>query len=128
MRSKPLLSKSVILKTRKAAERPLPVRMADLDGCELTVHCDCCGRHLRLHPGIADFHPNTHLSRLLERLTCTARRNGRSCGGRPRRLILLRDERQWVLDASGDWQEDESAYWEESDFEMLAEPRHREAA
>jgi hypothetical protein len=128
MRSKPLLSKFALLKRRKAAQSLLPVRIADLDGCELTAHCDGCGRHLRLYPGIADHHPNTHLVRLLEQVTCSARRGGKACGGRPRRLFLLREERQWMLDASGTWQEDESLYWEADDFEFIAEPRQRQAA
>lgn len=128
MRSKPLLSKFALLKTRKTVERPLPVRVADLDGCVLTTQCECCGRHLQLYPGIADHHPNTHLVRLLAQLACTARRNGEACGGHPRRLILVRDERQWTLEASGAWVVDDCAYWEADDFEAAAEPRQRQAA
>ena len=128
MRSKPLLSKSAFLTTPKRVESPLPVRIADLKGDELSAQCDCCGRHLRLYPGFADHHPNTHLTRLFEQLTCTARRRGKRCGGHMRHLILLRDEQQWMLDAAGAWAEDESVYWEAADFEAAAEPRQRQAA
>jgi hypothetical protein len=46
--------------------------------------------------------------------------NGRTCGGLPRRLVLVRDERQWVLEASGEWLEDHSQFWEASDFDSRA--------
>jgi hypothetical protein len=127
MRSKPLLSKSALLKT-KAVGRPLPVRVADLDGCELLAHCDRCGRHLRLYPGHADLDARTRLVSLLERLACSARRGGQACGGLPRRLMLVRDERQWALDASGDWVEDDGLFWEPGDFEARAERGNRPAA
>jgi hypothetical protein len=126
MRSKPLLSKSARLKTRQAADT-LPVHIADLDGCELVSHCDRCGRHFRLYPGHADFDSRTRLVSLLNRLSCSARRDGSACGGLPRRLMLVRDDRQWLLDASGEWVEDESVFWENSDFEARAE-RGRQAA
>jgi len=116
MRSKALLSKSAQLKT-KAVGDPLPLRIADLDGSALTSHCDCCGRHLQLYPGPGDFDSRTKLVSLLERRVCGARLNGRACGGLPRRLVLVRDERQWVLEASGEWREDDSLFWEASDFE-----------
>jgi len=128
MRSKPLLSKSSLLKTRHAADSPLPMRVADLDGCALIAHCDRCGRHLQLYPGLGDFASGTRLVSLLERLVCGARRQGRACGGLPRRLVLVRDERQWVLEASGDWTENESVFWEHSDFEALAARGRRLAA
>jgi hypothetical protein len=118
MRSKALLSKSALL---KAAGGPLPNVVADLDGCELVSHCDCCGRHFRLYPGHAAFGPRTRLVSLLTRLSCSGRHKGQSCGSRPRRLILVRDERQWVLDGAGVWAEDESAFWEESDFDAISE-------
>jgi hypothetical protein len=121
MRSKPLLSKSASLKTRKAVNDILPMRIADLDGCELASHCDRCGRHLQLYPGPTGLDPRTRLANLLEQLACGAQRKGRACGGQPRRLVLIRNERQWVLDASGDWVEDESVFWEHSDFEALAQ-------
>src|SRR5690242_1215999 len=117
MRSKALLSKSAQL---EAVADLLPVHIADLEGCELRSHCDCCGRQLRLYPGHADFHARMKLVSLLDRLTCSARSNGRPCGGRPRRLVLARDERQWVLEASGEWLEDHSEFWEASDFEARA--------
>jgi len=125
MPSKALLAKSAQL---KAFGTTLPVRIADLDGCELTSHCDCCGRHFRLYPGHADFDPRMKLVSLLDRVTCGARRNGRACGGLPRRLVLVRDERQWVLEASGEWLEDDSQYWELADFEAHAARRDRHAA
>ncbi|GAB2176253.1 hypothetical protein [Dongia sp. agr-C8] len=104
----------------KALDRGLPTRIADLGDSELLSHCDCCGRQFRLYPGHAGFDSRTKLMTLLGRLACSARRNGRACGGRPRRLVLVRDEQQWVLDASGEWLEDDSAFWEPSDFEALA--------
>jgi hypothetical protein len=128
MRSKPLLSKSAQLKTRKAVDAALPMRIADLGDGELTAHCDRCGRHLRLYPGPSGLDPRTGLVNLLERLVCGAQRQGGACGGLPRRLILLRDELQWVLDQSGDWVEDESAFWELSDFEARAARSRRQAA
>ena len=127
MRSKPLLSKSSLLKTRKRVDQNLPMRIADLDGCELIAQCDGCGRHLRLYPGHADFDSRLHLVGLLDRLVCTARHHGRACGGLPRRLMLVRDERQWILEASGEWIEDESVFWEQADFEALAGRRNRPA-
>lgn len=120
MRSKPLLSKSALLKTRQAADT-LPKRIADLEGCELVSHCDRCGRHFRLYPGHADFDSRTRLVSLLSRLACSARRGGSACGGRSRRLTLVRDDRQWLLDASGEWVEDDSVFWENSDFEARGE-------
>jgi hypothetical protein len=127
MRSKALLSKSVQLKTQAIFEA-LPVRIGDLEGGELTSHCDCCGRHLRLYPGHADFNSRLKLVSLLGRRVCGAHRNGRACGGRPRRLLLVLDERQWMLDATGEWREDESQFWEPADFEALAERRVGPAA
>jgi len=127
MRSKPLLSKSAQLKT-KAVGDALPMRIADLGARELVSHCDRCGRHLRLYPGHADFDSRTRLVSLLDRLVCGARRDGRACGGLPRRLVLVRDERQWMLEASGDWVEDESLFWEHGDFELRAEQGGRAAA
>ena len=125
MPSKALLSRSAQL---KAFDVALPVRIADLDGCELAAHCDRCGRHFRLYPGHADFDSRTKLASLLDRLVCGARRNGRACGGLPRRLMLLRDERQWLLDAAGEWLEDESQFWEQSDFDAIAARSDRHAA
>ena len=117
MPSKALLAKSAQL---KAFGTSLPARIADLDGYALSSHCDCCGRHFQLYPGHADFDSRLKLTRLFEQLVCGARRNGRACGGMPRRLVLMRDERQWVLEASGEWLEDESQFWEASDFEAHA--------
>jgi hypothetical protein len=117
MRSKALLAKSVQL---KALGETLPTRIADLDGCALTAHCEGCGRHFQLYPGPAAFDSRMKLVRLLDRHVCGARRKGRACGGLPRRLTLVRDERQWVLDAGGAWREDDSAFWELSDFEARA--------
>jgi hypothetical protein len=116
MRSKALLSKSAELKTKRVADS-LPLRVADLDGSELTSHCDCCGRHFRLYPGHADFDSRMKLTSLFDRLICGARVNGNACGGLPRRLTLVRDEQCWVMDASGEWREDDSAFWEPHDFE-----------
>ena len=121
VRSKALLSKSAQL---KGFGSTLPIRIADLDGCELTSHCDCCGRHFQLYPGPAEFDSRMKLVSLLDRLACSARSKGRVCGGSPRRLVLMRDERRWVLDASGEWLEDDSAFWEASDFEACAAHHH----
>lgn len=121
MRSKPLLSKSELLKTRKAAARALPMRVSELEGCELIVQCDRCGRLHRLYPGPADLDPRAGLAGLLTRLSCVARTRGRACGGRPRRLELVRDECRWVMDQSGVWIEDDSAFWESGDFAVLAQ-------
>jgi hypothetical protein len=119
-RSKALLSKSAQL---KALGSRLPSRIADLDGCELVCHCDGCGRHFQLYPGPADLNARTTLTSLLDRRACGAQRNGRACGGLPRRLTLVRDERHWVLEAAGEWREDDSAFWEASDFEARTESR-----
>jgi len=123
MRSKALLSKSARLKTRRGADThrvdTLPMRVADLGAGELVAHCDCCGRHFQLYPGHADFDAKTRLVSLLDRLACGARRNGDTCGGLPRRLILRRDDRSWVLDSSGTWIEEHSQFWERGDFEAL---------
>jgi hypothetical protein len=127
MRSKALLSKSALLKTT-AVGNALPIRIGDLDGCVLVSHCDRCGRHLQLYPGHADFSARTRVASLLERVVCGARRSGRSCGGLPRRLLLVREERQWALDASGGWVEDQSLFWEPSDFEAGAEQGSMQAA
>ena len=113
----PLLSQSAPLKTRRVLASTLPMFVSDLDGCELIAHCDDCGRNLRLHPGPIDLKPRARLADLLDTLRCNAHRQGRSCGGLPRRLLLIRDECQWVLDDSGEWAEDASAYWEHADFE-----------
>jgi hypothetical protein len=115
-----LLSKAVPAKVRHLLESPLPLRVSELADCELLAHCDRCGRHLRLHPGPVHLRPQARLADLLDSLRCTARRQDRSCGGLPRRLILIREERQWVLEADGDWTEDTSAYWEEADFEAIS--------
>ena len=120
MPSRALLSKTALMRNPSAPDVALPVSVADLDGFELVVHCDRCGRHHRLHPGIADFAPRAKLSSLLQSLLCRATRNGRLCGGRPRRLILSRDDRRWVLEAKGGWVEDDSAFWEDEDFAALA--------
>lgn len=98
----------------------LPRTIADLGGFELTADCDRCGRHLRLHPGPTELGLRTRLVSLLKQLTCSARRNGSACAGRPRRLILTRDDRRWCLDHSGLWSEDQGAVWEDADFEALA--------
>ena len=128
MRSKPLLSKSALLKTRKAVDDALPMRIADLGGCELVSHCDRCGRHLRLYPGPTGLDSRTRLVNLLDRLACVSQRKGGACGGLPRRLVLVRDERQWVLDDSGDWVEDQSVFWEHGDFEARAARNGRQVA
>ncbi len=127
MPSKALLSKSALLKTSRLGSG-LPTRIADLEGYALVCHCDSCGRHLQLYPGHADFDSRMKLVSLLGRLACGAQRNGRACGGLPRRLVLLRDDRQWMLDSSGDWREDDSQFWEPSDFEAHAAHDSRPAA
>lgn len=127
MRSKLLLSKSALLKTRKTVDDVLPMRIADLGSDELVSHCDRCGRHLHLYPGPTDLDPRTRLVNLLKRLVCAAQRNGGVCGGLPRRLVLVRDERRWHLEASGDWVEDESVFWEHSDFEAAPRATARQA-
>jgi len=127
MPSKALYSKSARLKTPRVASL-LPARIADLDGYALSAQCAGCGRHFQLYPGHADFHARLKLVSLLDRLACTGRHKGRTCGGVPRRLVLERDDRLWVLDGSGDWLEDDGAFWEASDFEALAVPRGSQAA
>ncbi len=123
MPSKALLSKSARLKTRDGIDAnrvdTLPMRVADLGEYALVAHCDGCGRHVQLYPGHADFEAKTRLASLLDRLACGARRKGVVCGGLPRRLILTRDERSWVLEASGEWIEDHAQFWEQGDFEAL---------
>jgi hypothetical protein len=116
----PLLSKSAPVKSRRMLESTLPSLVSDLGEGELTAHCDRCGRHLRLHPGPADLNPRARLARLLDTLRCSAQRRGSRCDGLPRRLILIREERQWVLEADGDWAEDTGTYWEQADFEPVA--------
>ena len=128
MRSKALLSKSDQLKTRTAVDDALPLRIADLGTCELVSHCDRCGRHLRLYPGPTGLDPRTGLVNLSQRLVCGAQRQGAACGGLPRRLVLERDERRWVLEAAGDWIEDAFAFWEHGDFEARTERSGRAAA
>jgi hypothetical protein len=120
MRSKALLSRSAQL---RASATALPTRVVDLDGCELMAHCDGCGRHFQLYPGPAHLDSRMKLVRLLDRHVCGARRNGRACGGLPRRLVLVRDAQEWVLDASGEWRADDSAFWEPSDFEARSGTR-----
>ena len=115
----PLLSKSAPVKSRRMLDSTLPLLVSDLGDGELIAHCDGCGRHLRLHPGPADLHPRARLARLLDTLRCNAQRQGRSCGGLPRRLMLIREERQWVLEADGEWAEDTGVYWEHADFEPV---------
>jgi hypothetical protein len=105
----------------------LPKTVEDLAGFELMSHCDRCGRMHRVYPGPHDLHPRMRLVDLIGAVLCRARRDGRACGGRPRRLVLAREGRtvagsyhhlgdQWTLDATGSWIEDESLFWEEADF------------
>jgi hypothetical protein len=115
----PLFSKPAPSKTRKARDLALPLLVAELGDCDLHAHCDRCGRALRLHPGPIHLAPRARLASLLDQLHCGARRNGAACGGRPRRLILTRDERRWVLEAAGGWVEDDTVFWEQSDFEAM---------
>jgi len=117
--AKPAPVKTPRVKTPRRVEAALPMRMADLADCELVAQCESCGRHLRLHPGHTDFDSRTRLVSLLDRLLCTARRNSRTCGGRPRRLTLTRDEQSWVLDEGGAWIADDTAFWEAADFEAI---------
>ena len=106
---------------------PLPVTVEDLAGYELMSHCDRCGRLHRVYPSARDLRPRMRLVDLIGTLLCRARRDGRACGGRPRRLVLAREGRamegslhhlspQWTLDARGDWVEEDGLFWEESDF------------
>jgi hypothetical protein len=105
----------------------LPVTVADLAGFELMSHCDRCGRLHRVYPSGQDLHPRMRLVDLIGTLLCRARRDGRACGGRPRRLVLAYEgsaipgsyhhlSPQWTLDAAGEWIEEESAFWEAADF------------
>jgi len=105
----------------------LPVTVEDLAGFELMSDCDRCGRLHRVYPTPHDLHPRMRLVDLIGTLLCRARRDGRACGGRPRRLVLAYEgstipgsyhhlSPQWTLDAGGDWMEDDSAYWEDADF------------
>src|SRR5262245_57741411 len=121
MPSKALYSRAEALKTRKAALSALPLIVADLQGFELTSHCDRCGRHLKLYPGPSELHPHTSLTALMGRLTCTAQRNGEACRGRVRRLILQQDDHRWELDHTGDWIEQSAAFWEADDFAAVAQ-------
>jgi hypothetical protein len=106
---------------------PLPVTVDDLAGYELMSHCDRCGRMHRVYPSPHDLHPRMRLVDLIGTLLCRARRDGRACGGRPRRLVLAREDRalegsyhhlspQWTLDPAGEWVEEEGLLWDESDF------------
>jgi len=116
-----------IERTPDLAGERLPVTISDLDGFELTAHCDRCGRFHRVYPGPQDLHPRMRLVDLIGTLLCRARRDGRLCGGRPRRLLLSREgsavagsyhhlSPQWTLEASGAWVEDEALFWQDSDF------------
>jgi hypothetical protein len=120
----PLLAKPGPAKARKAQPAALPMLVSELADCELHAHCDRCGRQLRLHPGPHDINPRARLSSLLAVLVCRAQRGGHSCGGYPRRLILIRDEQQWMLEAGGEWVEDSAAYWEAADFAPEAMSAH----
>jgi len=117
----PLLAKHAPFKAPKGREVALPMLVSELADDELHAHCDRCGRQLRLHPGPHEINPRAKLSSLLASLVCGARRGGRACGGHPRRLILIRAERQWVLEPGGAWVEDDSGYWAAEDF--IAEQR-----
>jgi hypothetical protein len=105
----------------------LPRTVEDLSGFELMSQCDRCGRMHRVHPSGQDLHPRMRLVDLIGVLLCRARREGRACAGRPRRLILSYEGHnvtdgyrylgpQWTLDVTGAWVEEDSAFWEESDF------------
>jgi hypothetical protein len=105
----------------------LPVTVEDLAGFELMSHCDRCGRMHRVYPSPQDLHPRMRLVDLIGILLCRVRRDGRACGGRPRRLVLSYEgsatdgslhhlSPHWTLDATGEWIEDDSLFWEESDF------------
>ncbi|HVT52192.1 MAG TPA: hypothetical protein VHE77_11520 [Dongiaceae bacterium] len=105
----------------------LPATVEDLAGFELMSQCDRCGRLHRVYPSGQDLHARMRLVDLIGTLLCRARHGARLCGGRPRRLILSHEGRaiegsyhhlspQWTLDASGEWVEEDSAFWEESDF------------
>jgi hypothetical protein len=105
----------------------LPVTVEDLAGFELMSHCDRCGRLHRVYPTPHDLHPRMRLVDLIGTLLCRARRDGRACGGRPRRLVLAYEgstvpgsfhhlSPQWTLDASGEWVEEDGLFWEEADF------------
>lgn len=112
----PLLAKTAPAKTQRLPDAALPMLISELAEHELHAHCDRCGRQLRLHPGPLALNPRARLSSLIGNLVCTARRGGRSCGGQPRRLELIHDDRRWVLEAGGAWVEDENVYWEAADF------------
>jgi hypothetical protein len=112
----------------------LPLTVGDLAGFELASHCERCGRVHPVYPGPRDLHPRMRLVDLIGTLLCQARRGGRTCGGRPRRLILAREghgtagsfhhlSAQWTLDQTGAWVEDETLFWGAGDFEALAERR-----
>jgi hypothetical protein len=115
------------VETRAPMAISLPVTVADLAGFELMSHCDRCGRLHRVYPSGQDLHPRMRLVDLIGTLLCRARRDGRACGGRPRRLVLAYEgsaipgsyhhlSPQWTLDAAGEWIEEESAFWEAADF------------
>ena len=115
------------VQTRAPMAISLPITVADLAGFELMSHCDRCGRLHRVYPSGQDLHPRMRLVDLIGTLLCRARRDGRACGGRPRRLVLAYEgsaipgsyhhlSPQWTLDAAGEWIEEESAFWEAADF------------
>jgi hypothetical protein len=122
-----LLETSEAIEARMPPAVPLPVTVEDLAGFELMSQCDRCGRLHRVYPGPQDLHPRMRLVDLIGTLLCRARRDGRACGGRPRRLVLSREgssvpgslyhlAEQWTLDARGEWAPDDSLYWDEGDF------------
>ena len=122
-----LLETPAVTDVRALVAVPLPVTVEDLAGYELMSHCDRCGRLHRVYPSARDLRPRMRLVDLIGTLLCRARRDGRACGGRPRRLVLAREGRalegsfhhlspQWTLDPAGEWIEEDFALWEAGDF------------
>ena len=124
-----LIETAEVAATRAPITLSLPVTVEDLAGFELMSHCDRCGRMHRVYPSPQDLHPRMRLVDLIGTLLCRARRDGRVCGGRPRRLVLAYEGRalegnlhhlspHWTLDATGEWVEEDALYWEEPDFAL----------
>jgi hypothetical protein len=126
-RSLSVPSEADVANARSLLAGALPLTVEALTGYQLTSHCDRCGRLHRVYPGPHDLHPRMRLVDLIGTLLCRARRDGRACGGRPRRLVLAREGHAveghwhhltptWTLDHAGEWVEDEGLFWEDSDF------------
>ncbi len=117
-----LLETPVLVEARVVPTVPLPATVEDLAGFELHSQCDRCGRTHRVYPSPQDLHPRMRLVDLIGTLLCRARRDGRTCAGRPRRVVLRHEDTSvaysptWTLEPSGEWSEDDTQFWEAADF------------